>query len=218
MNLLQTQYLQYLYQHLWPARASFFIHKCTVLFFHYTPTPDLRLRTIQFAPPCLSLFHFGSSMFNWPPQGTTQFCSLLFWHSDFHDSGPHTLTYYNEQLYIALFKTTKHFFILVFIVPQGGHLGVLLRKTADKCVRTDALIDIEMFVSASCLSTTAEDRTASSGPPPTLDVMQPAPGMVSFRLMFSPCSRLCLCLAHSCYKTFLDTVLCTAGENKWKWY
>lgn len=55
----------------------------------------------------------------------------------------------------------------------------VLRETADKCVWTDALIIIEMFVSASCLSTTAEDRSASSGPPPTLDVVQPAPGTVS---------------------------------------
>ena len=42
----------------------------------------------------------------------------------------------------------------------------------------NSLIIIEMFVFASCLSTTAEDRIASSGPPPTLDVL-PAPGTVS---------------------------------------
>lgn len=75
-----------------------FLHKCTVLFFHYTPIPDLRLCTVQFAPPCLSLFHFGSSMFNQPPQSTThifdQYCSeiLVFMIVDvLIDTGPLTL-------------------------------------------------------------------------------------------------------------------------------
>lgn len=50
-------------------------------------------------------------------------------------------------------------------------------------------IVIKMFASASCLSAIAEDRTVSSGPPPTLDVLQPAPGTVSLSVMFHPCFR-----------------------------
>lgn len=177
--------LQYLYQVFWPAHPSFFLHKCTVLFFHYTPTPDLRLCTIQFAPPCLSLFHFGGSVFNQPPQSTThifvQYCFEIlvfmtvfaYCHWSSHSDGCIIM---NE--FIALCNTMNHLFISV-LQFKGWNSGMLLRETAGKCVWTDALINIEIFLSASCLSTTAEDTTTSTGPPPTLDVLQPAPGTVS---------------------------------------
>lgn len=92
LMLLQLQSIIF-----WPAHPSVFLHKWTVIFFHYTPIPDLRLWAIQFVPPCLSRFHFGSRMFNPPPQSRThifvQYFSeiLVFMTVDFHiDTGPHT--------------------------------------------------------------------------------------------------------------------------------